>query len=493
MSATIDIKSHQSAAKKLPQACILIGEERITHGDAGTYIHINASTGEAQGEVPMGGAKSIDAAVKAARKGFEIWSGLPPHERRAKLVKFAQLIDENLDEIGALCAVESGTTLQFSERTRSTISNWVSYYAGWADKIEGQVVATMPSEHFEYLVPEPWGVIACIIPWNAPFLSCAMKVPPALAAGNSVIIKPPEMTPYSALRFAELALEAGIPPGVVNVVPGGAEAGEALVTHPGVDKISFTGGTPTAQRIMVSAAKNLTPVMFELGGKSANIIFEDADMSQTIPYSSFFGMVNSGQACAIPSRVLIQDSVFDTVVENILQTVRAIPIGDPLDPNNYFGPLYHTSHMQRVLAYIDEAKRNSGGSLVLGGERMGGGLACGNFVSPTVFINPDPQSHVAQQEAFGPVMSIFRFKTEEEALQLANSTTWGLAAYVQTSNLQRAHRMASKLRAGVVHMNGAPNVHYSSTFGGVGMSGFGREGGKAGLDEYLRIKAISTC
>jgi aldehyde dehydrogenase (NAD+) len=341
-------------------------------------------------------------------------------------------------------------------------------------------------------VPEPWGVIACIIPWNSPFLSCCMKVPPALAAGNSVIIKPPEQTPFSALRFAELALEAGLPPGVINVVPGGIEAGEALVTHPGVDKISFTGGTPTAQRIMAAAAKNLTPVMFELGGKSANLVFDDADLSGTILYSSFFGMVNSGQACALPSRLLVQDTVFDEVVAKVKETVGALTIGDPLNPDNYLGPLYHSTQLDRVMAYIEEAKANCGGSLLLGGERLGGDFAGGNFVAPTIFVNPDPQSRLAQHEAFGPVMAIFRFRTDEEAIALANSTTWGLASYVQTTNLQRAHKVAAKLRSGVVHMNGAPNVHYASTFGGVGMSGFGREGGKAGLDEYLRFKAIST-
>jgi aldehyde dehydrogenase (NAD+) len=317
-------------------------------------------------------------------------------------------------------------------------------------------------------------------------------VPPALAAGNTVIIKPPEATPYSALRFAELALEAGIPPGVINVICGGPEAGEALVSHPGVDKISFTGGTPTAQRIMVSAAKNLTPVMFELGGKSANLIFEDADFSTALPYTAGFGMVNTGQACALPSRVLIQDSVFDDTVERIVELVRGLPVGDPLNPEVYLGPLYHQVHLERVMAYIEDARRNCGGRLALGGERLGGPLGCGHFVSPTVFVEPDIYSNLAQEEAFGPVMAIFRFKTDDDAVAIANSTRWGLASYIQTTNLRRAHGVASQLRSGVVHMNGAPNVHYASTFGGVGMSGFGREGGRAGLEEYLRAKGIST-
>jgi aldehyde dehydrogenase (NAD+) len=492
MNNSVDLSRHQSAAAQLPRAALLIGERHLTSGSAGVYAHVNAATGQVQAEVPIAGATDIDAAVIAARKGFEVWSALAPHQRRDALVKFTLLLEQHFDELAAISALENGCTLQFSGATRDTCLNWAKYYAGWADKIEGQVVATMPSEHFEYIAPEPWGVIACIIPWNAPLLSCCMKVPPALAAGNSVIIKPPETTPFSALRFAELALEAGIPPGVVNVVPGGIEAGEALVTHSGVDKISFTGGTPTAQRIMVAAAKNLTPVMFELGGKSANIIFDDANLADTILYTSFFGMVNSGQACALPSRVLVQDTVFDEVIAKVKDTIGALAIGDPLDANNYLGPLYHESHMNRVLAYIEEAKANCGGSLMLGGERLGGGLACGNFVAPTIFVNPDPQSQLAQNEAFGPIMAIFRFKTDDEAIALANSTKWGLASYVQTTNLQRAHRVAAKLRSGVVHMNGAPNVHYASTFGGVGMSGFGREGGKAGLDEYLRMKAIST-
>lgn len=490
-TSAIAVDQHRAAAKKLPRASMLIGEERRTRGDAGTHVHINPATGEPQGELPIAGAKSVDDAVAAARRGFEVWSRMAPHERRERLTVFAQLLAKRWPEFSDLCALENGSPVQFSQFT-TPLLQWPAYYAGWADKIEGQVVARMPSEHFEYIVPEPYGVIACIIPWNAPLISLCMKVPPALAAGNSVVIKPPEATPYTSLRFAEIALEANIPPGVVNVVPGGIEAGEALVTHPGVDKISFTGGTPTAQRIMVSAARNLTPVMFELGGKSANLIFEDADLTQTIPYTAYFGMVNAGQACALPSRVLVQDSIFEQVVDHLLGAVSSIAVGDPFDPNVYMGPLYLAGHMQKVLGYIEEAKANSGAKLALGGQRLGGGLACGNFVAPTVFLEPKPDSRLAQEEAFGPVMAVFRFKTEEEAIRLANSTQWGLAAYVQTSNLQRAHRVAAQLKSGVVHMNGAPNVHYSSTFGGVGKSGFGREGGKAGLDEYLRFKAIST-
>ena len=490
-SSTIAVERHRAAAKKLPKATLLIGEERRASGDAGVHVHVDPATGEPTAELPVAGAKAVDDAVRAARRGFEVWSGLAPHVRRERLTVFAKLIRERFEEIGTLCSIENGATAMFNQFATPMLE-WPAYYAGWADKIEGQVVARMPAEHFEYIVPEPYGVIACIIPWNAPFISLCMKVPPALAAGNSVVIKPPETTPFSSLRFAELALEAGIPPGVVNVVPGGVEAGEALVTHPGVDKISFTGGTPTAQRIMAAAARNLTPVMFELGGKSANLIFEDADLAQVIPYTAYFGMVNAGQACALPSRVLVQDGIFDQVVEQVLGAIGTIGIGDPFDPGVYMGPLYQKGHMERVLSYIDEAKASSGGRLALGGHRLGGGLACGNYVAPTVFLEPSPDSRLAQEEAFGPVMAIFRFKTEDEAIALANSTQWGLAAYVQTTNLARAHRVAAKLRSGVVHMNGAPNVHYSGTFGGVGKSGFGREGGKPGLDEYLRFKGIST-
>lgn len=442
----------------------------------------------------MADTRQVDDAVAAARKGQKAWAAMRPAKRRDILFRYHLLVDQQFDELALIRTLENGQTIGDADKHRHFIREWMAYYAGWADKIEGRVVATMPAEHFQYEVAEPNGVVAAIIPWNSPPLSLAMKLPPALAAGNAVVIKPPETTPFSSIWFAEKALEAGVPAGLVNVVIGGPETGEALVTHRGIDKISFTGGVKTAQRIMAASAARLTPGLYELGGKSANLIFDDADMEKAAPLAALFPMANTGQGCALPTRLLVQDSCYEQVLEKIKACCENVPvIGDPLDPATTFGPLYHQVQLDRVLGFIERAKATHAGRLLTGGERLGGGLSCGYFVAPTVFADVDPQSEIWQQEIFGPVLCIRKFKTEEEAIELANGTEWGLAAYVQTSNLQRAHRLAAALRAGVVHMNGAPNVHYASTFGGVGLSGFGREGGKAGLDEMLRIKGISTC
>lgn len=489
---TIDFDQHKNLVSLLPKSGQFVGEQLIASSTIGVAQHINPTTGEVQDEIPLASAQDVNDAVASAKQGFALWSAMTPSDRRNKLLAFARLVESNFDDLARLSSIENGSALYFADFCRSTLLDYMHYYAGSADKIEGRVVATPPGEHLEYVVREPYGVIAAIIPWNAPLLSCAMKVPAALAAGNSVVIKPPETTPYTAIRFAELALEAGIPPGVINVIVGGPEAGEALVAHRDVAKISFTGGTPTAQRIMTMAAQNLTPVMFELGGKSANLVFDDGDLEQVIPYSGSFCMANTGQGCALPTRLLIQDSIFDSTVEQVLEVIKALPVGDPLNPETYMGPLFSKPHTDRVMTYIEDAARNSGGQLALGGKRYDGDLACGNFVQPTVILNPDLDSHVAQEEVFGPVLSVFRFKDEEEAVAIANSTKWGLASYVQTRDVHRAHKLASQLHSGVVHMNCAPNNHYASSFGGVGMSGFGREGGRAGLDEYLRDKAIST-
>jgi acyl-CoA reductase-like NAD-dependent aldehyde dehydrogenase len=304
-----------------------------------------------------------------------------------------------------------------------------------------------------------------------------------------VILKPPELAPFSSARFAEICLEAGLPPGVLNVVPGGPEAGDALVRHPGVDKISFTGGLETARRVMSAAAENLTPVAMELGGKSANIIFPDADLSVAVPFAAMGAMIRTGQGCFLPTRLLVHESLYDDVVPRIVHIVRSLVAGDPSEESTQLGPVISAGHCARIQTAVERALAEKAGTLLTGGERLGGPLSDGFFLAPTVFGDVDNLSSLAQEEVFGPVLSILRFSDEEEAVALANGTRYGLGAFLWTKDLKRAHSMARLLRAGCVCVNGLA-MPTNAPFGGVGASGFGREGGRAGIDEFLRPKNV---
>lgn len=483
------IAAHAAARTALPKPRLIIGDRMLDHGEAGTFEHINTATGQAQGLIPLGGAGDIDAAVTAARTAFPAWRDMKPYARRCILDRFCDLIEANVDRFASISVLENGipaSTMCMGMWPR--VVAWNRYYAGWADKIDGLVTSSWPNDHFEYTVPEPYGVIAHIITWNAPLLSLAMKIPPSLAAGNVVVIKPAEFTPFSAQLFTELALEAGVPPGVINVVPGGVAAGEALVRHPGVDKISFTGGPVGAKAIMKSAADTLKPLVFELGGKSANVVFPDVDVQQTAMYSVGFAFSNSGQGCALPTRVMIHEAIYDEFIEVAQTVMQHLPYGDPMDPNVVVGPMVNAAARERVQGMIDRARAESVGNFLTGGEPIEG---VGNFVTPTLIADADPHCEIAQNEVFGPVLCAFKFKDEAEAVELANATAYGLAAFVQTNDLNIAQRMVRKLDAGTVFVNQAgPAYNAASPFGGLGISGFGREGGKAGLEEFIRIKGV---
>jgi aldehyde dehydrogenase (NAD+) len=311
-----------------------------------------------------------------------------------------------------------------------------------------------------------------------------------LAAGNTVVAKPPELGPFGMLRFAELALEAGMPPGVLNVVVGGADAGQALVGHPGVDKISFTGGGVAARKMMVTAAENLTPLALELGGKSANIVFADADLDTAASMCAMFGTaLLAGQGCALPTRTYVHADVYDAVVEKVLATLAGFPVGDPLDPATFIGPVVSEAAMARILGVIDRAKAD-GATVLTGGERLGGELADGWFVAPTVFGDVDHDSDLARNEVFGPVQAILRFTSEDEALALANDSVFGLGAYVHTRDTSRVQRMINGLQAGSVVANGIGGISPATPFGGYKQSGFGREGGRAGIEEFVHRKTV---
>ncbi|MFC4503430.1 aldehyde dehydrogenase family protein [Streptomyces vulcanius] len=491
---TVDVRLHQDRARQdLPRPRLVIGGKDVTDASGGVHEHRNPATGLVQARIPLAGPAEVDQAVAAARQAFEVWGPMRPAERRRLLTRFAGLIRDHIPDFAAICPLENGVCIGgWAENVGPHVADWTEYYAGWADKIEGMVgAAYSPYENVEYTLAEPYGVIGHIITWNSPALSLAMKVPPSLAAGNTVVIKPAESTPFSALLFADLAREAGLPDGVINVVTGLGDAGAALVRHPGVDKISFTGGPATARRIMADAALGLKPVVFELGGKSANLLFADTDLDTVVPYCAAFAMSNTGQGCALPTRLLVERPVYDEVVARVTAVVAHLPVGDPLDPTTFIGPLIDSAARDRVQGLIDKAVEERAGRLVHGGERID---SDGYFVTPTVFADVDNRSDLAQREIFGPVLAITPFDTEDEALALANDTEYGLSAYLQTRDIGRVNRLVPRLRAGTVYVNPGPNPITSpaTPFGGVGTSGFGREGGRAGLDEFIHVKGVGV-
>jgi aldehyde dehydrogenase (NAD+) len=474
-------------------ACLVSGlfidGHLIEQTEGGTKEHVNAATGQVQKVFAVASPGEVDAAVQAARRAFPGWRAWQPDARRDVLLALSDLLLEHAEELGVVVSLENSSV--FSEFSARNCADWYRYYAGWADKVTGESVRAYPSAGLDYTVPEPVGVVALFVPFNGPLGFCGMGGAAALAAGCCLVIKSPDLAPFSAVRFAQLCQEAGIPPGVVNVIVGGPEVGDALVRHPGVAKISFTGGTATARKLQASAADTLKPLVMELGGKSANIVFPDADLGRAARVSSRF-VNNNGQGCSIPSRLLLHDEIYDSVLSDVLSIVNGITVGDPFDPLTGMGPVISQAACDRILGMIEEAAQAGQGKVVAGGRRVGGSLAQGYFIEPTVLSDVDPQARIAQEEIFGPVLCVMRFHDEDEAVRIANATEFGLAAYVQTSDMARAHRMIGVLEAGNVHINGSgPGpVSPSSPFGGVKQSGYGRQGGIEGIREFLHVKNV---
>lgn len=481
----------QKIDRSLPQAKLIIGDKELTTGSGGVYQHVNPATGKVQADVPLAGKAETDEAVAAAQEAFKTWRRTPPTQRRDLLLKLARLVRENAPEFQRLAALETATPLATSGGGPLLCDEWTSYYAGWADKLDGQLVGNYTDNELIYTVPEPYGVIGIIITWNGPLISLGMKVAPALAAGNTVVIKPAEQTPFVATLFGQLVKAAGFPPGVVNILPGSVESATTLIGHPLVKKVTFTGGPVTARKIMHQCADLLKPVVLELGGKSANIVFEDADLDAAAQLSAFWSVaVLSGQGCELPTRLLVQDTVYDALVQKVVAIVKSLKVGDPFDPTAMMGPLINAEACTRVLGMIERAQA-AGARLLTGGERLGGELADGFYVSPAVFEVDDLSSEMAQQEVFGPVLVIHKFSTEAEAIAIANGTNYGLGGYIQTNDLKRAHRVAAELQTGYVHLNGSRNIPAWAPFGGLGVSGFGKEGGRQGIEEFVFYKTIS--
>lgn len=477
----------------LPQVKLRIGDRELTEGSGGTWDHVNPATGKVQAQIPLAGKKEVDEAVKAAADAFEDWSRWKPADRRDVMFKLSDLIEANAEEFARLTARDVGSAVSLGIRGWSQAKAWNSYYAGWADKLNGSVTKSFKRDgELSYTQLEPYGVIGIINTWNGPVIGMGMKLSPAIAAGNTVVVKPSELTPFSSDLYAQLIAKAGIPAGVVNTLPGTGEAGDALVAHPLVKKISFTGGPVVARKILARCAELLKPAVLELGGKSANIVFPDANLDVVCPWSVNFSIgLLSGQGCSLPTRMLVHEDIYDEVVERIIIAAKSLKQGDPFDPEVTMGPVVNQAALDRILGLIETAEREGQGRLVTGGRRAGGDLAEGFFIEPTIFVDVDPYSTIAQSEIFGPVLVVSKFSTEEEAIKIANSTQYGLGGWLQTRDVQRLHRMAEQISAGSVMCNGASPIQPYTPFGGVDLSGYGREGGREGIDEFVRPKTIA--
>jgi aldehyde dehydrogenase (NAD+) len=468
---------------------LLIGGKFCDAQSGKTFSTINPATEEVLAQVAEADVPDVDAAVKAAHTAFnhKDWCSMPARERSKLLWKLGDLIMQNADELAMIETMDNGKPL-FESRNIDipSAAETFYYYSGWCTKIEGETIPA-PGNFFNYTLREPCGVCGIITPWNFPLLMVAWKLAPALACGNTAVLKIPEETPLTGLRLGELCQEAGLPDGVVNIIPGfGETAGRALVNHPLVDKISFTGSTSVGKEIMRASAETLKKVSLELGGKSPNIIFADANMEAAVK-GAFNGIFyGKGEVCNAGSRLLVEKSVHDQVMGQLLHKASKLEPGDPLNPKTRLGALVSKTQMERVLGYV-QIGREEGAIPVLPGGRMGD---CGCFVKPTIFDAVEPSMRIAQEEIFGPVLSILTFDNVDELIEKANSTIYGLAAAVWTKDFAKAHRVAQRLQAGTVWINAYNMVAPESPFGGYKQSGFGRELGRYGIDLYTQVKSI---
>ncbi len=456
-----------------------------------TFETINPATEEVIAQVAEGDAADVDAAAKAARQALESgpWSRMDARDRGKCLNKLADLIENELDELAALESLDNGKPIRDSRAADlPLVIDCLRYYAGYADKIHGQTIP-ISGDYLCYTRKEPVGVVGQIIPWNFPMLMVAWKWGPALAAGCTVVMKPAEQTPLTCLRMAHLAQEAGIPDGVINVIPGyGPTAGGAIVWHPGIDKVAFTGEHLTAQIIMREAADSLKRLTFELGGKSPNIIYGDCDMDAAVEGTHVGLYFNQGQCCCAGSRVYVEDSIHDEFVDKLAAINHKRRLGDPLDPATEQGPQVDKNQYDKIMKYIDRGV-SEGAECVTGGKRHGDK---GYFVEPTMFTNVKDDMAIATDEIFGPVMSVLRFKDQKDLVQRANKTIYGLAAAVWTRDIAKAHRLANQIKAGTVWVNCYDVFDAAAPFGGYKMSGHGRELGEEGLKPYLETKTVTV-
>ncbi len=489
MNSVASIRTDATASSTtIPQHDLLIHGERVPARSGRYFETLNPATEQPVARVAEAGSEDIDAAVRSSRAAFEgEWSKLRAAERGQLLMKLAELIRRDTDELVALESLDSGKPVSaIARQDLPAVIDTLTYYAGWADKIHGQVVPAR-NDALTYTVREPLGVVGAIIPWNFPLMIGMWKIAPALACGCTVVLKPAELTPLTALKLGELALEAGIPPGVLNVVPGfGKDAGAALVAHPDVDKITFTGSPGVGRMILQGSAGNFKRVTLELGGKSANVIFPDADLDSAVKAASSGIFFNTGQVCSAGSRILVHVAVYGEVLERLVARAKSTRLGDPRETSTSMGPLISQTQMERVLRYIDVG-RTEGAKLATGGARVG---ERGYFVAPTVFADVRQGMRIEQEEIFGPVAAVIPFDDEDDAVRIANGTQYGLAAGVWSADVGRVHRMVRRLKAGTVWVNTFGPTDVRLPWGGSRDSGFGREHGDAAIDNFTEPKVV---
>jgi aldehyde dehydrogenase (NAD+) len=468
---------------------LLIGGKWVAPKSGKTFETVNPSNEEVLALIAEGDKADVDEAVKAARKAFDDgrWPSMGPHERARLMFKIAELIDAHADELAELETLDNGKPLTFSRGFDIPASaETFRYYGGWVTKIYGETNPSDPA-FFNYTLREPVGVCGQIIPWNFPLLMAAWKLGPALACGNTVILKPAEQTPLTALRLGELIMEAGLPEGVLNIITGfGPGAGSSIAEHPEIDKVAFTGSTEVGKIILKASAGNLKKVSLELGGKAPNIIFPDADLDQAVPTAMMGVFFNSGQVCCAGTRIFVQRDKYDEVVGKLANFSKGVTMGDPFDQKSTIGPLVSREQFDRVKGYLDVGKKE-GAKVAAGGEA---GTGKGYFVNPTLFTGVNNDMRIAREEIFGPVGAAISFTDENDAVFQGNNTDYGLSAAVWTRDLSRAHKMARSLKAGTVWVNCFNQLDPITPFGGYKQSGFGRELGRYAIDLYTQIKSV---
>ncbi|KAK5660715.1 hypothetical protein OQA88_12080 [Cercophora sp. LCS_1] len=485
----VQLKTPATGAYQQPTG-LFINNEFVEGVDKKTFEVVNPSTEEVIVSVHEATEKDVDIAVAAARKAFDgAWAQVTPQQRGLYMTKLAELCEKNLELLAAVESLDNGKSITLAKLDVGGVVACLKYYAGWADKIEGSTIDVSP-DMFHYIKKEPIGVCGQIIPWNFPLLMLAWKIGPALATGNTIVLKTAEQTPLSALVFAQYVKEAGFPPGVLNIISGfGKVAGAAISAHMDIDKVAFTGSTIIGRTIMKAAASsNLKKVTLELGGKSPNIVFNDADIEQAISWVNFGIYYNHGQCCCAGTRIYVQEDIYDKFVEAFKARAQANKVGDPFAQDTFQGPQVSQLQFDRIMGYIQSGKEE-GATVEIGGERHGDK---GYFIQPTIFSNVRNDMKIMQEEIFGPVCAIAKFKDEEEVIKLGNDTAYGLAAAVHTKDLNTALRVSKALKAGTVWVNCYNMLNHQLPFGGYKASGIGRELGKEALNNYLETKSVAV-
>ena len=481
----------QAAGLKSPiRHQLFINGEFVDALSGETLATLNPHDNSVIAQVAMAGHADVDLAVKAAQQAFPAWSRMQAADRGRILLKLADLIEANGEELARLESLDTGHPIRDCRMLDvPRTAGCFRYFGGMADKFQGETIP-VDAGFLNYTLREPLGVVGQVVPWNFPLMFTSWKMAPALAAGNTIVLKPAEITPLTTLKIAELMREAGMPAGVVNILPGlGNVAGQYIAEHPDIAKIAFTGSTATGKRIVQASAGNLKKVQLELGGKGANIVFEDANLIAAVNGAAWAIFHNQGQACIAGSRLVLHENIADAFLEKFIALANSIRLGNPLDPETEMGPLTSAMHRDRVLSYVEVAKAE-GGEVLAGGVAPGGDLADGCYVRPTIIRAKSYKDRVAQEEVFGPFVTVLTFKTDAEALEIANGTEYGLGSGLWTTHLQRAHLFAREIRSGMVWINSYKRVNPGSPFGGTGQSGYGREMGFDAMREYTQVKSV---